>query len=353
MKIKSLIALTALLGFQSCEQKKPVVHAPVSLLTETINMGNRYQIRKDSSYVNFTSRVGTEVVDGSLSAYQATIFYDPEDIESTSLTIRIGSDGFETVDSKYNSALKGEDFLNADDFPGIWFQGTDVTPTETGFYLLGTMNIKNIIKPVTVHIVEPEVRRGAVNGLDLLIAKGNLTINRKDFNLGTTGKWASDQSFADEIKVDFRIVCFSYTIDFLKKTFVKSEEGRDNPVGLVYNDVKSNGLNSGLKLVETLSKDDKYKSDDWPGNLANIGWILMVDGFGKESLPFYEMALKQNSRHLPSLLRLGDAYTIAGQHADALAHFENELSLSARARFTHIPHLIKLLSSRFDLKDMK
>ena len=354
MKQIILFLFTALIIFQSCEKKKSVVRAPVSLLNQTINMGNRYQIKKDSSYITFKAALGElPVIKGSLKAYQGTIFYDPNDVMSTSATIRFGTEGLAAADGKQNTALQGKDFLYTSKFPSIWFQGTDVKLTEKGFDLSGMVNIKNISKPVTIHIEEPTILRNAMNNQDVMIANGNLIVNRKDFGLGTTGNWASDTAFADEIEINFHFMCTSYTIDYLKDTFVKQVDGRDHAVGLVYHDVKANGLESGIKLAETLSKDSKYKSDDWLGNFANIGWILMVDGYGKESLPFYEMALKRNSKHLPSLLRLGDAYTIAAQHENALAHFEDEWSLSARARFTHIPHMIKLLSSEFELKNMK
>ena len=319
-----------------------------------INMGNRFQINKDGSYIAFkTTLAGFPVIRGAAKSYQATMFYDPEDIMSTSATIRIASDGFTTSHDKRDAELQGENFLNTAEFPAIWFQGTEVKLTDTGFDLSGTINIKNISKPATIHIEKPTVMRGAMNNQDLMMVKGNLQLNRKDFDLGTAGPWASNPMFGDKIDIEFNFMGTSYTIAYLKATFIRQVNGHDHAVGLVYNDVKANGVKSGMKLVESLAKDKNYKSDNWLGNMANIGWILMVDGYGKESLPFYEMALKQKPDHMVSLLRLGDAYTIAGQHDDALAHFNKEKALPARARFTHIPHMIKLLSNNFELKNMK
>ena len=108
-----------------------------------------------------------------------------------------------------------------------------------------------------------------------------------------------------------------------------------------------------MKLIESLSKHEAYKSDNWLSHLANIGWILMVDGYGKQSIPFYELALSYKSDHLVSLLRLGDAYTIAGEYDKALEHFKKERSLPERARFTHIPQMIMALGGDFELKEMK
>lgn len=344
------IALVSLAKLLSPPKMEPLT----VVRQEPVKMGNRYQINKDGSYITFkTTLAGFPVIRGSLKAYQANMFYDPEDIMSSSATIRIGSEGFTTSHDKRDAELQGEKFLNTAKFPAIWFQGFEVKLTEDGFDLSGTLNIKNINKPVTVHIEKPTIMRKAINNNDLMMVKGNLKFNRKDFDLGISGDWAANPMFGEEIAIEFNFMGFSYTIDYLKASYVKQIEGVDHAVGMVYNEVKVNGVESGLKLVETLQTDKKYKSDNWPGNLANIGWILMVDGYGKESLPFYQMALKENPDHLVSLLRLGDAYTIAGQFEDALAHYQKERALPARARFTHIPHMIKLLSGKFELADMR
>lgn len=330
------------------------VLAPLGAQDKKIDMGDRFQINKDGSYITFkTTLAGFPVIRGSLKAYQATMFYDPEDIMNTSATIRIGSEGFTTSHDKRDVELQGENFLNTAKFPAIWFQGSQVTLTEGGFDLSGTLNIKNINKPVIVHIEKPTIMRKAMSNLDLMIVKGSLKINRKDFDLGTAGPWASNPMFGEEIEIEFSFMSTSYTIDYLKASYMRKVDGHDHAVGLVYTDVKANGVQSGLKLVERLHKDKNYKSDDWLANLANIGWILMTDGLGQESLPFYDMALKQNANHLSSLLRLGDAYTIAGQYKNALSHYNKEWSLPARAKFTHLPHMIKLLSGQFDLKNMQ
>lgn len=321
---------------------------------QKIEMGNRFQINKDGSYVIFkTTMGGFPVIRGSLKAYQATIFYDPNDLLSTSATIRFGSAGFTTSHDKRDAELQGESFLNTANFPGIWFQGNEVKVTETGLDLTGTLNIKNISKPVTVSIEKPTIMRGAMNKQDLMMVKGNLKINRKDFELGTIGPWGANPMLGEEVEIEFSFMGTSYTIDYLKATFVREVEGRQHAVGLVYNEVKEKGVDNGLKMVKKLMKEKNYKSDNWPTNLANIGWILMVDGYGKESLPFYELALKQNSKHLPSLLRLGDAYTIAGEYDNALAHFKKERSLPERTRFTHIPHMIMLLGGNFKMENLK
>ena len=325
-----------------------------SIDAQDIDLSNQYQINKDVSHLNFSTTIaGFPVIQGGVKSYQATMYYDPENVEKSSATIRIASEGFTTIHDKRDETLQGPDFLNTSEYPAIWFQGSDVKVTENGFDLSGNINIKDIVKPATVRIEKPTIMKKAMNNLDLMIVKGSLTLNRKDFELGTTGPFASNPMFGEEIEISFTFTGFSYTIDFLKASYVGMSGGKENPVGLVYNEVKEKGVKKGMKLMESLSKKEEYKEDNWLTHLANIGWILMVDGYGKESLPFYEKALSYNPNHMVSLLRLGDAYTIAGEYEKALTHFKKERSLPERAKFTHIPQMITALGGDFELKNLK
>lgn len=318
-----------------------------------IDMGDRFQINKDGSYVTFeTTYFGFPLIRGAIKSYQATIFYDPEHIDKTSATIRFDAQTVTTAHDKRDKQLVGTSFLDAASFPGMWFQGTKVKTTEKGFDLTGMMHVKNINKEVTVHIEKPTVMRKTMGLRDLMMMKGWLKLNRKDFNLGTNSPMG--QKLGDEIKIEFHFLCSNYTIDYLKASYVKEvSPGHGHPVGIVYNEVKSKGLKSGKKKLESLVKDPTYAKANWMSVLANLGWILMVDGYADEGLEFFNMALKRNPKHLPSLLRMGDAYVIGGHYDKALKHFKKEHTLPERARFTHIPHMIALLSGSFDLKDMK
>ena len=57
--MKGFIAFVVLafICFPGCEQKRSG-GTPVAPLNETINMGNRYQINKDGSYIHFTTTMG-------------------------------------------------------------------------------------------------------------------------------------------------------------------------------------------------------------------------------------------------------------------------------------------------------
>ena len=316
-------------------------------------MNNRFQINKDGSYVTFkASYHGFPIIRGSLKAYQATIFYNPDDFQKTSATIRFGTESISTAHDKRDKVLKSPAFLDASKFPGMWFQGTKVIPTKDGFDLTGMMNINNINKEITVHIKKPTVMRKAMNLMDMMMMKGSLKINRKDFNLGTSSNF--NQMLGNEIEIEFHFLCTSYTLDYLKASYVKEiAPGMEHPVGIVYNEIKTKGLKAGKKKLEALVKTPKYAKADWMSVLANLGWILMSDNHADEALEFFNMALKRNPKHLPSLLRMGDAYVIGGHYKKALSHYSKEYSLPERARFTHLPHMIQLLKGEFELNNMK
>ena len=319
-----------------------------------IDMGDRFQINKDASYVNFeTTFAGFPVVRGAFSGYQAQMFYDPDHIDMTSTTIRLDASTMSTAHPKRDAELLGAAFMDVQQFPAIWFTSTKVTETPSGLDLTGNLNIKNINKEVVLKITKPTVMRKAMGGRDIMMAKGEFTFKRSDFDLGKGSDYPMLQLLGDEVKVTFAIVGANYTLDYLKQLYVKENNGIAHPVGAVYTEVKANGLKSGMKKMQAMAKDKNYSGVNWQSALANLGWILMVDGYGKEAVEFFELALKNNPSHMVSLLRLGDAYVIAGEYDKALAHYRKERSLPERARFTHIPEMIKQLSGNFTLNDMK
>ena len=321
---------------------------------EKLDLRNRYQINKDGSFIQFkTTMAGFPVVRGAIKSYQATMYYDANDITKTSATLRIAADGFTTSHDKRDETLQGKDFLNTQKFPAIWFQGDQVTKTDTGFDLTGQMYIKDIVKPVTIHMTKPTVMKEAMNGQDIMMAVGKLKINRKDFDLGASGPWGANPMLGDDIEIDFSFLGFSYTPTYLKSLYVKQVNGRDHAVGVVFNEIKANGLQAGIAKIDQLAQDKAYANENWLSNAANIGWMLLVEGMGEEAVAIFEQALQRNPNHMVTLLRIGDAYTVAGQFDKALEHFKKERSLDARIRFTHIPEMIQKLGGKFELKNMK
>lgn len=353
MKIENIKKSAALLAVSLFV----LLSAPAGLLAQSTNidMGDRFQIFKDASYVTFeTSFAGFPLIRGSISAYQANIFYDPDHLDRTSATIRFGAESIATAHPRRDEELHGSAFFDAANFPGVWFQSTKATPTSDGLDLTGNLNIKNITKEVTLHISKPNVMRKAMGGRDMLMAKGTLAFKRSDFGLGKGSSYGSIQMLGDDINIEFSLVGMNYTIDYLQAMYIgKTSSGQDNPVGLIYNETKANGFDSGQKKLMSLAGNPDYKQTNWSSVVANVGWILMVDGYGKEAVKFFEFGLNKNPAHTTSLLRLGDAYVIAGDFDKALKHYEKEYSLPARVRFTHLPEMIRLLSGKFALTNMK
>ena len=322
---------------------------------ELIDMGDRFQINKDASYVNFeTTFAGFPAIRGAFSGYMANIFYDPDYPERTSATIRFASNSLSSAHPKRDEELLGAHFLDAENHPGIWFQSTQAKAKGDGLELTGDLYIKGITKEVKLQLEQPKVMRKGMGGRDLMMAKGGLSFNRKDFELGTKSSYPAIGMLGDQIDIEFVIVSANYTLDYLKALFLgKTRDGKDNPVGLIYNQVLAKGQEAGEAELMSLASQSAYKGTNWLSVLANLGWILMVDGHGKEAVHFFDLALSKDPNHFTSLIRLGDALVIAGDYERALKHYQQEYALDARKRYTHIPEMIRKLSGQFELKSMK
>lgn len=133
---------------------------------------------------------GDSPIQGQFATWQAAISYDPEtragnvavDIDIASLTLGAVGD-----------AAKGADFLNAKAFPKARFEAEILPPADEGALPLarGSLTIAGKTVPAELPfdlMIEGETAR----------AKGEMTVDRRDFGIGA--------NYADESTVGFPVV---------------------------------------------------------------------------------------------------------------------------------------------------
>jgi len=114
-------------------------------------------------------------ISGSFSDWTAQISFDPEtSLGDVTATISIGSLSLGTVTAQ----AMGADFFDAGTFAAATFQA-NITGTADGYVADGTLTIKGIAIPVSMPF---EMTIDA----DVATMRGNLTVNRRDFNIGAS-----------------------------------------------------------------------------------------------------------------------------------------------------------------------
>lgn len=138
-------------------------------------------------------------VEGYFENFEGELNFDRNNLEGSSAKFTVKVASVKTNSSKRDNHLKSSDFFNADKFPEIKFESSEMVKTENGLLVIGKLTIRNVTKKVEVpfevlgmgpHPMKKEVQ--------IIGIKGGFTINRNDYGVGS-GSWAATAVVGDEV----------------------------------------------------------------------------------------------------------------------------------------------------------
>ena len=159
-----------------------------------------YTIDYGASKIEFSGTHADNPFKGSFGEWTAEITFDPANIETSKIVATFKPDSAKTGDAMYDGTLPQTDWFNTKEHPQATFASTTVRDNEGGGYIAdGNLTIRGITKPVQLAFTLSDLEQSPVT------AKGSLTINRLDFDLGQKSdgdaEWVSR-----EIKIDITLV---------------------------------------------------------------------------------------------------------------------------------------------------
>lgn len=89
-------------------------------------------------------------VRGNLKIADASIDFDPEHPERSSVEARIDAASIDTGVEQRDAHLRSPDFLDADRFPHITFRSTRVEPRGDAHVIHGELTIRGVTRPVSL-----------------------------------------------------------------------------------------------------------------------------------------------------------------------------------------------------------
>ncbi len=141
-------------------------------------------------------------VKGEFTDYTGTIQFDKADLSAFAAEVTIQSASIDTRNQERDKHLKSGDFLDAEKFPEIIFQGKKLELVEGDDYMLtGDLTIRGVTKEISI----PVTIAGPVNspfGTKVIGFAGETKINRQDF--GVSWNKALDTGgyvVSDEVKI--------------------------------------------------------------------------------------------------------------------------------------------------------
>ena len=136
------------------------------------------------------STVGFEVkhmmvskVKGQFLDYTANVeAADLSDLTTASIAFTFNVDSIQTNSEDRDNHLKSADFFEAEKFPTISFQSTNITKSGDDFEVTGDLTIKDVTKPVTFEV---EYGGNGKNpwGVEVYGFEAQTKINREEFGL--------------------------------------------------------------------------------------------------------------------------------------------------------------------------
>lgn len=131
--------------------------------------------------ISFSVKGPFGTVTGSFSGLKSEIQFDEKNLSGSSISASIDPKTVNTGIGLRNRHLRNEEeWFNTDKYPQIAFHAKKIEKNDNGYNAVGELTIKGTTKPATISFTFTS------NG-DTGLFKGQFTVKREDFNLGSTG----------------------------------------------------------------------------------------------------------------------------------------------------------------------
>ncbi|WP_432558576.1 YceI family protein [Granulicoccus sp. GXG6511] len=123
-------------------------------------------------------------VRGKFTDFSVTIEADPENVEASSVEVRIRVASLDTSNDQRDTHLRSEDFFNVAQWPEIVFRSTAIEEIDDdAFTVTGDLTIRDVTKRITVPVDFTGVSGDPVAKVTRAGFEGGRRLDRRDFGL--------------------------------------------------------------------------------------------------------------------------------------------------------------------------
>jgi len=282
--MKNWIFLLLILGTISCKNETNEASDPEK--TETIVAsttfdpteiaGEDYFLDDQHSYIGFKIKYfGFSPVRGRFNTFDGAVFYDPNAVANTSMTLFIDVNSINTGNERRDKDLiTGEGWFNETEYPHISFRSKKTEVNEDGsFQLIGDFTMNGVTKEMSIPFDTPTKVSRDYAANEQVDFSGELSLNRKDYGVNGDEFWdtvlengLTQLSNAVEIELDIH----TRRGDYLKRY---EDLEPDNVRKIILDEFANNGLDAGMSTLITLSSEEESKVSS--GALTTIGNTLI------------------------------------------------------------------------------
>ncbi len=147
---------------------------------------------------------GSEVA-GTFGQFDATIVFDPDDLDSSRIDVDIDVTSIDTGQDSRDQTLNSPSFFDSAAWPSAAFKSGTITGRGEGQYeAAGTLTIRDVTRDVVLTFTLDIQPDPADPSRELAVASGKLPILRLDYGVGQ-GDWTSTATVADEVVITIDI----------------------------------------------------------------------------------------------------------------------------------------------------
>jgi polyisoprenoid-binding protein YceI len=176
-------------------------------MTDTATTTTVWTIDNSHSVAEFSVKhMMFATVKGRFGSVEGTITVDNQNVENSSVDVRIDVASIDTRDEKRDAHLRSADFFDVENYPTLTFRSTRVERAGgNDLKVHGDLTIRGVTKPA---VLEAEYNGQGVNpwGQQVLSYSATTKINRKDFDLNWNAALETGGVLVgDEVKVSIEI----------------------------------------------------------------------------------------------------------------------------------------------------
>jgi len=170
----------------------------------------KWTFDKAHSSVSFRVRHFFTPVLGEFNSYDGEIFFDPSNLDGSSINVTIQVNSVDTKNGKRDPHLQSADFFDAETYPTMTFISEEITAQGNNEYIAkGKVTIKDVSTDFELPfkllgIMDHPKRKGTqISAFESLFV-----IKRNDFNVGT-GQYVETAVIGDEVSVSITLELLS------------------------------------------------------------------------------------------------------------------------------------------------
>jgi polyisoprenoid-binding protein YceI len=325
--MRLLIATVAALGLTASQIRAQDPAAATRLVEQ------KWEVDPQHSSVVFIARILRVVkVVGRFPVYSATIIYNPQHPDQSSVTAIILTKSINTDMAFRDTHLKSPDFLDAERYPFMVFQSDSVRPSSAGLAIAGRLTLHGITRQVVLPatVVLPPTVNNPASGIATVAFEATLKLSRADFAIAGTNKFNPDFDPATNLVADSVDVTLEMAAQRQGYHDRKFETGPPPSVGdTLLRTIEARGIDAALRLYTALRSSSPRAYNFGAGQLDLLGHLLVDRGHPLDAVKIFQQNAAAYPANAGVLDALGEADCLVGDRAGAQIAFARAAQLDS------------------------